>query len=49
MKPMWKIESRNEIILHSILLRYKETTLLDEPQWLIHDGAVNGVALYNVK
>lgn len=56
MKPMWKIESRNKIILHRILLRYKETTLPDEPQWLIRDGEVNGkmilledVALYNLK
>lgn len=53
---MWKIESRNEIILNRILLRYKETTLPDEPQWLIRDGEVNGklilledVALYNLK
>lgn len=56
MKPMWKIESRNEIILHRIILGYKETTLRDEPQWLIRDGEVNGkivlledVALHNLK
>lgn len=56
MKPIWKIESRNEIILHSILLIYKVTTLPDKSQWLIRDGSGNGkvnlledVALYNLK
>lgn len=42
MKPMWNIESRNEIILQSISLRYKDTTLPDKPQWLIRDRAGNG-------